>query len=74
MAINQNANGPVDAARVQAGESLLGLSTKTGIPRNTLRRKIANPSSFTLAELSAVASAIGWQPLSLASNILEGVR
>ena len=45
------------------GRSLLWLSEKTGIPRVTLRRKIVGParstSALTLAEVDAIAGALG---------------
>ena len=42
-----------------AGETQLGLSKKTGIPRTTLARRFGGTSPFTVAELSAIATALG---------------
>ena len=52
---NATVANPVEAARIKAGFSLLGLSDATGIPRTSLRRKIQNPKTFTLAELESFA-------------------
>lgn len=49
----------VDHLMDEAGESLLSLSTKTGIARTTLRRRLQNPTSFTVRELELVALALG---------------
>lgn len=49
---------PIESARKAAGQSILGLSNKTGIPRTTLTRKLEHPSTFTLAEVAALAAAL----------------
>lgn len=49
----------VDHLMEEVGESLLSLSTKTGIARTTLRRRIAGQTSFTIRELELVAIALG---------------
>ena len=52
----------VESLRRRASIPLQALSTATGIPRNTLRRKLANPSTFTLAEFTAVATHLNIPP------------
>lgn len=39
----------------RAGESQLGLSSGTTIPRTTLLRRLSGSSPFTIAELEAIA-------------------
>lgn len=48
----------VEDVRRERAVSLLALSTATGIPRSSLRRKLANPDTFTLAEFSAIAAVL----------------
>lgn len=43
----------------EAGLTVLSLSTKTGIARTTLNRRLLDPQSFTVRELRAVAEALG---------------
>lgn len=43
----------------EAGLTVLSLSTKTGIPRTTLNRRLLDPQSFTVRELHVVAVALG---------------
>lgn len=57
MDSNEATVGLPQTTTLQAGESLNGLSTKTGISRSTLRRKLTNPASLTLAEVTALAEA-----------------
>lgn len=64
---------PVEKARLQANESLLGLSTKSGIPRTTLRRQIENPEQLTLADIKALSPALGRDPIAFATEILEAL-
>lgn len=47
------------AAMVAGGETQLGLSVKTGIPRTTLARRLSGSSPFTVAELAAIADVLG---------------
>lgn len=49
----------VDHLMDEAGVSLLSLSTKTGIPRTTLRRRVLGHTSFTVQELAAIAATLG---------------
>jgi len=43
-----------------AGESRLGLATKTGIPYSTLTRRLTRAtSSLTIAEISLIDAALG---------------
>lgn len=42
-----------------AGETQLGVAEKTGIPRTTLMRRLGGHSPFTVAELAAIADALG---------------
>lgn len=42
-----------------AGENLHSLSTKTGIPRTTLRRRVEGFKSFSVDELASVAQVFG---------------
>lgn len=41
------------------GRSPAWLSEATGIPRETLRRRLANPGQFSLADLDRIATALG---------------
>lgn len=59
---NRTAGNPlaqrIEAARTNAGLSVLQLSEKTGIPNSTLNRKLKHsPGQFTLIELSLIADA-----------------
>lgn len=46
-------------AMLDAGMTQRQLSDVTGIPKNTLNRKVNNYSEFTGPEISAVCSALG---------------
>jgi transcriptional regulator with XRE-family HTH domain len=46
----------VTAATSEAGHSILALAEGTGIPRTTLLRRLSGRSSFTVAELEAIAT------------------
>lgn len=41
------------------GQSQLRIAEATGIPRTTLIRRLSGTSSFTVAELSSIASVLG---------------
>lgn len=45
--------------------TLVAVATVSGIPVNTLRRKIENPETFRVAELVALARALHCDPLDL---------
>ena len=49
----------IENARKKAGRSVAWLSETAGIADKTLRRRLNAPDRFTLAELSAIASALG---------------
>lgn len=49
----------VDHLMEEAGVSLLSLSTTTGIPRTTLRRRIEDDGNITVRELELIARALG---------------
>lgn len=49
----------ISKERKSAGLSIAALVELTGIADKTLRRRIAAPEYFTLAELSAIASVFG---------------
>lgn len=49
------------------GLSVSGLSRKTAIPRVTLIRRLADPTTMTLSEVSRIAEALGISPFDLAS-------
>lgn len=51
------------------GETLADASLKTGIARNTLRRRLARPGLFDLDELDAIARAYGADSLDLVARI-----
>jgi len=57
------------AAMVTGGETQLGLSAKTGIPRTTLARRLAGSSPFTVAELAAIADVLGIPVVSLVTPL-----
>ena len=48
----------VVAAMQSKGATRLGISEATGIPRTTLLRRLSGASSFTVAELHAIARAL----------------
>lgn len=49
----------VEAAIDAAGQSQLGVSDATGIPRTTLIRRLRGQSPFTIAELESIAECLG---------------
>ena len=49
----------IERTRKTAGRSVAWLSEAAGIADKTLRRRLNAPERFTLAELSAVAGALG---------------
>lgn len=57
--------GKVQKALDDAGKSKAWLATTTGIPRVTLLRRLNAQTSFTVAELAAVADALGCRVESL---------
>lgn len=61
------------AAMVAGGETQLGLSEKTGIPRTTLARRLAGSSPFTVAELAAIADVLGIPVISLVTPVQTAV-
>lgn len=63
---------PVEQARVKAGIPLLRLEQHAGIPRPTLRRKLAHPGTLTLDELSRVATALNADAGELFAEIIGG--
>lgn len=48
-----------------AGATRLGVAAATGIPRTTLGRRLLGTSSFTIAEVHAIASHLGIDPVSI---------
>lgn len=52
-------NNPLEDARQAADITYYGLSNTTGIPLATLRRKMGNPSQFTVSEWLKVCAALG---------------
>lgn len=63
---------PAETALEQSGLSLLRLEQTTGIPRSTLRRKVAHPLSMTLDDLHRFAQATGADERKLFRAILAG--
>jgi transcriptional regulator with XRE-family HTH domain len=49
----------VTAAIEAAGQTQLGISEATSIPRTTLIRRLSGATPFTVAELDAIADALG---------------
>lgn len=49
----------------EQGASINGLAAATGIPFSTLRRKLAAPEQFTMADLLVIAEALGVAPSAL---------
>lgn len=49
----------VSTAIQEQGQTVLGLAEATGIARVTLTRRLAGHTPFTVAELDAIASALG---------------
>ncbi|MFG6277967.1 helix-turn-helix transcriptional regulator [Microbacterium sp. 5K110] len=49
----------IEQARLAAHRSVAWLSEATGIADKTLRRRLNAPDQFTLAELNAIATALG---------------
>lgn len=47
------------------GLTVASLAREAGIPRETLRRRLVNPDSFTVAELNRLAAALGTDVLDL---------
>jgi hypothetical protein len=66
-----NASNPVEVARLVAGVSLQGLSNTTGIPRNTLRRKLEHPNDFTVGEWFRVCAALRIDPAETATALAK---
>lgn len=66
---SSEAESPVEMARVKAGVPLLRLEHMTGITRSTLRRKIANPGTFTTDELARVADALSVDAAELFADV-----
>ena len=63
MAKNTEVPGPVGEAMKAAGATLHSLSDATGIAYSTLRRKLLlRPDDLNLAELVAIAEALGTEP------------
>lgn len=50
-------------------ETLAGASLKTGIARNTLRRRLARPGLFLLDEIDAIAAAYNADSLDVVARI-----
>jgi len=50
------------ALRMAAGLSESRLADDSAIPRTTFKRRMVDPSSFTLAELESVAGVLGVEP------------
>lgn len=46
----------------RAGQSQVGVSELTGIPRETLRRRLLDINPFTIDELEQIAEALGLAP------------
>jgi hypothetical protein len=59
----------VSKARKQAEYPVLRLSTATGIPKSTLKRKLDGYSDFTIPELQALSQQLGVK----CSEWLEGL-
>jgi transcriptional regulator with XRE-family HTH domain len=55
----------VRAAYEANGISLNGLATATGIPRNTLRRRLDGHAQFGVSEVAAIAGVLGVDVASL---------
>jgi transcriptional regulator with XRE-family HTH domain len=49
----------VETAIAEAGQTHLGVSEATGIPRTTLLRRLKGQSSFAVDELERIAEVIG---------------
>lgn len=52
-------------------ETLAGLALKTGIARNTLRRRLANPGLLTLDNVDAIANAVDADSLDILARVNE---
>jgi DNA-binding phage protein len=51
--------------------TLAGLALKTGIARNTLRRRLANPGLLTLDEIEAIAHATATDSFEILNRVAE---
>lgn len=58
-------HGRISGLMEESGLSVKALAEATAIPRVTLSRRLADPSTFTLAELERVAAALKVTPLFL---------
>jgi lambda repressor-like predicted transcriptional regulator len=52
-------------------ETLAGLALKSGIARNTLRRRLAKPGQFNLDEIHAIANAADVDTFEVVARIAE---
>ena len=62
MDTNETTKAVAEAVREHiaiAGETQLSIAEVTGIPRTTLMRRLSGVTPFTVAELAAIASALG---------------
>lgn len=55
----------IEAKRLADGISVASLAEKTAIPRQTLTRRLSDPASFTLTEITRVADVLGLDPADL---------
>ena len=55
----------------QAKHSENSLAEATGIPRVTLRRRLADPEDLTLSEVTRIALAVGVKPSSIWDRFAE---
>jgi hypothetical protein len=49
----------VEQIRRDQNVSILALSTASGVPRSSLKRKLANPGTFTIDEYLSICDALG---------------
>lgn len=53
-----NAAQNIEKVRIERGRTVIWLAAKTAMAEKTLRRRLVAPGNFTLAELSAIATAL----------------
>lgn len=71
MDITKATAARVSAAIESAGETVLGISQLTRIPRTTLIRRLDGLTPFTIAELAAIATALDISPVDLIGGHIE---
>lgn len=67
------APGPVESARLKAGETFHSLSLKSGISRGVLARKMAKPELFNLGDIAALAPVLKVDQVQLMAELVASL-